>query len=206
MEIDVCANGPFVVNSYLVSNGKRCFLIDPGLQISPLLDKIEKNNLKLEAILATHGHIDHIDGVASVKKKFSAPFYVNMGDKDLIDTVSVQARMFGVPDPGNVSVDKELPSSGEIEIAGLKINLLYTPGHSKGSVSLYLESENVVFSGDALFNFSIGRTDLPGGNYEKLISSIRKKLFVLPDKTRVLSGHGPETTIGHEKKLNPFFN
>ena len=202
MEIFTLANGPFMVNTYLVVNGSRAFIIDPGSNIKPVLVKIESEKLELEAVIATHGHIDHIDGVNAVKKMFKVPFYVNDMDTELIQTVRMQARMFGVPDPGDISSDRNLPSSGEIEIAGLKLGLMHTPGHSKGSVSIMIE--DVIFSGDTLFNFSIGRTDLPGGDYEELITSIKSKILVMHDSTRVLSGHGPETTVGREKKMNPF--
>ncbi len=202
MDIFTLANGPFMVNTYLVVNDTRAFILDPGSNIKPILVKIESEKLTLEAIVATHGHIDHIDGVNTVKKKFKVPFYVNDMDTELIQTVRMQARMFGVPDPGDITADRNLPSSGEIEIAGLKLGLMHTPGHSKGSVSIMID--DVLFSGDTLFNFSIGRTDLPGGNYEELITSIKSKILVMPDSTRVLSGHGPETTVGREKKMNPF--
>jgi glyoxylase-like metal-dependent hydrolase (beta-lactamase superfamily II) len=121
---------------------------------------------------------------------------------DLLKSVKMQARMFGVPDPGSVIPDRNLPLSGEIKIAGLTLELYHTPGHSKGSVSIKID--DVLFSGDTLFNFSIGRSDLPGGNYIELISSIKNKILIMPDNTRVLSGHGPETTVGREKKMNPF--
>jgi hydroxyacylglutathione hydrolase len=204
IEITTLENGPFMVNSFLVTNKdtNNGIIIDPGANIQPLIIKITEENIKLEAIVGTHGHIDHIDGVNTVKNKFDVPFYLNEYDKDLADNIQVQAQMFGVSDPGKVIVDKNLPETGEIEFIGLKFQLLYTPGHSKGSVSLKLE--DIVFCGDVLFNMSIGRTDLPGGDYDTLISSIKKNLFPLSDATRILSGHGPETSIGIEKKVNPF--
>jgi len=204
MEIYTLANGPFMVNSYLVVNEKRAFIIDPGSGIKAILAKIESDNLELEAIVATHGHIDHIDGVNAVTKKFKVPFYVNSLDMELIETVQMQARMFGVPDPGKITPDRELPAGGDIEVAGLNLELFHTPGHSPGSISIKID--NVLFSGDALFNFSIGRTDLPGGSYPVLIESIKSKLLIMPDDTRVLSGHGPETTIGRERQMNPFLS
>jgi glyoxylase-like metal-dependent hydrolase (beta-lactamase superfamily II) len=202
MEIYTLPNGPFMVNSYLIVNDKKGIIIDPGSGIEPLIKKIKSEKIELEAILATHGHIDHIDGVNIIKKKFNANFYVNNLDANLINTVQVQARAFGVPDPGKIIPDRNLPFSGEMDLAGLTLQLLHTPGHSKGSVSIKID--NTLFSGDTLFNFSIGRTDLPGGNYEELISSIKNKILIFPDDTQVLSGHGPETTIGKEKKVNPF--
>ncbi|MCL1864750.1 MAG: MBL fold metallo-hydrolase [Spirochaetes bacterium] len=202
MEIYTLSNGPFMVNSYLIVNDKKGIIIDPGSGVEPFLKKIESEKIKLEAIIATHGHIDHIDGVNIIKKKFNVNFYASNLDSELINTVQTQARMFGVPNPGKIIPDRNLPLSGEINLAGLTLQLLHTPGHSKGSVSIKID--NILFSGDTLFNFSIGRTDLPGGNYEELISSIKNKILIFPDDTQVLSGHGPETTVGREKEINPF--
>jgi len=204
MEIYTLPNGPFMVNSYLIVNDKKGFFLDPGAGIKPLLVKAISDKIEIEAIIATHGHIDHIDGVNRVKEKFNVNFYANSLDMELIQTVQMQARMFGVPDPGQVIPDRNLPTSGEIQIAGLTLELYHTPGHSQGSISIRIG--DVLFSGDTLFNFSIGRTDLPGGNYEELISSIQNKILTLPAETRVLSGHGPETTVGKEKKMNPFLS
>jgi glyoxylase-like metal-dependent hydrolase (beta-lactamase superfamily II) len=155
-----------------------------------------------EAIVNTHGHIDHVAGVGPVKKKYGIPFYINRLDEPMLQSIPLQARMFGIPSPGIPVIDAELPLSGTIEIAGIPLVLLHTPGHSPGSLSLL--AGDTLFSGDALFNFSIGRTDLPGGDYEELITSIREMLFTLPEEVRVLPGHGPETSIGREKKFNPF--
>jgi len=205
MEIFRYENGPFMVNTYLVINKKsgQGFILDPGSHTDNLTKEINEQNCKIEAILATHGHIDHVAGVNTLKKEIEVPFYMNQMDKELADSIIAQAEMFGVKNPGPLVIDRDLPSSGTIEVAGFTLELLHTPGHSKGSVSIRIN--NVVFSGDALFNMSIGRTDLPGGNYEELITSIEEKLFALPDDTKVLSGHGPETSIGLEKSKNPFF-
>lgn len=202
MKVYTLPNGPFMVNSYLVANGKKAFIIDPGSGIKPILVKAESEKLHVEAIIATHGHIDHVDGVNRVKEKYKVPFYMNDLDMDLLKTLKMQARMFGVPDPGSVAPDRNLPLSGDIKVAGLTLELYHTPGHSQGSVSIKIE--DVLFSGDTLFNFSIGRSDLPGGNFIDLINSIKNKILIMPDDTRVLSGHGPETTVGREKKMNPF--
>jgi len=205
MNITVFENGPFLVNTYLVVNdGKKGFIIDPGSELHSLFDKVEQEDIELHAIVNTHGHIDHVAGVNTVKKKYNIPFYMNELDLPLLDSLQVQARMFGVPDPGYITIDNALPNSGEITIAGMEIKVLYTPGHSKGSVSLLIE--NAIFTGDVLFNFSIGRTDLPGGNYGELIRSVKEKIFVLPHETIVLPGHGPQTTVEREKRYNPFFN
>jgi hydroxyacylglutathione hydrolase len=205
MKIVVLQNGPFMVNSFLVVNEDTSsgIIIDPGNDMESLLEIVEKEKIALDGIIATHGHIDHIGGVNIVKERQKAPFYICDLDKELVESVSVQASMFGVNDPGRITIDKQLPSQGELKISGMDIKLLHTPGHSKGSVSLLIE--NTLFSGDTLFSMSIGRTDLPGGNYSELITSINEKIFTLPDNTRVLPGHGPETTVGNEKMMNPFF-
>ncbi|TAL30641.1 MAG: MBL fold metallo-hydrolase [Spirochaetes bacterium] len=205
MNIVTLENGPFQVNSYLLydMSARSGIIIDPGSSIQELLARIEKENIQLQAILCTHGHIDHVAGVNEVKARFGVPLWMNRGDSELLETLPQQARMFGVKNPGPVVIDVELPGEGAVEIGGITITLLRTPGHSPGSLSFVID--DTVFSGDTLFNFSIGRTDLPGGSYEALIASIENKLFALPDDTRVLSGHGPETTIGKEKEFNPFF-
>ncbi len=205
MKVLVHENGMFMVNSFLIINEENNsgFILDPGGNMDGILDHIDKEKINLEAILTTHGHIDHVEGVNKVQERFKVPFYANELDKELIESVTMQANMFGVPNPGNITIDKNLPENGSITVAGIKMDLMHTPGHSKGSVSIKID--DTVFVGDALFNMSIGRTDLPGGDYEELISSIKKELFTLPEETRVLSGHGPETTIGREKSMNPFF-
>lgn len=203
MNIFTFENGPFMVNTYLLVNGKACVVIDPGSEIDPMMKKISSEELVPEAILCTHGHIDHIAGVNTVRKKYDIPFYLNEQDALHVEQVSSMARMFGVDDPGKIELDENLPLSGELVFAGLTIQLIHTPGHSKGSVS-FMTDGNLI-SGDALFNLSIGRTDLPGGDYDELIDSIKNRIFTLPENTIVLPGHGPETTIGYEKRMNPFF-
>ena len=202
MQVYTLANGPFMVNSYMVVNNDKGIIIDPGSGIDPLLNKADSEGVTIEAVIATHGHIDHIDGVNRAKAKTGAPFYISALDTELVKNVQMQANMFGLTPVAAITTEKELPVSGDIKIAGLDCALFYTPGHSKGSVSILIE--DYLFSGDVLFSYSIGRTDLPGGDYSELINSIRKNLLIMPDETRVLSGHGPETTIGIEKKHNPF--
>jgi len=207
MEVICHENGPFCVNTYLVINEKTssAFIIDPGSKdISELIDIIKKNNYNLEAVVCTHAHIDHVAGVPYLIKKYKIPFYLCKLEEEIIKSLSIQARMFGVPDPGKLEINEIIPMHGNITFGGIDFTILHTPGHSPGSISLY--NGDTVFVGDALFNMSIGRTDLPGGNYIDLITSIRKKLFTLPENTRVLCGHGPETIMGIEKQMNPFFS
>ncbi len=202
MEIITHPNGPFMVNSYLIINGDEALILDPGSDVKPMIDHIKSNNINPQAILATHGHIDHVQGVNMFKEEFKIPFYMNSLDMPLLEGLSMQARMFGVKDPGEITVDRNLPLNGDKEFIGLKLEFFHTPGHSKGSVSIKID--DVIFAGDVLFQYSIGRTDLPGGSMKELLGSIRRQLFTLPDSTKVFPGHGPATTIGAEKRGNPF--
>ncbi len=202
MEVITHPNGPFMVNSYIIINGEKALIIDPGSDVRFIIEHIRSNNLRPEAILATHGHIDHVQGVNILKSEFEIPFYMNSLDNPLLEGLSMQAQMFGVKNPGKITVDHNLPLSGEKEFIGLKLKFFHTPGHSKGSVSIKIN--DVLFAGDVLFQYSIGRTDLPGGNMKELLGSIRKHLFTMPDSTKVFPGHGPTTTIGQEKRNNPF--
>jgi hydroxyacylglutathione hydrolase len=205
MEIAYLENGPFMVNSYLIyaKAGGQAVIIDPGSDINPLIEEVHAKNLLLQGILSTHGHLDHVAGVNRLKSSFNIPFYMNRNDSGLLQSIPSQSRIFGVENPGIPTVDEFLPDSGMLTVAGFELQLFHTPGHSPGSLSFLVDS--LLFSGDALFNFSIGRTDLPGGDYELLIRSIETKLFTLPDSTKVLPGHGPATTIQKEKNFNPFF-
>jgi glyoxylase-like metal-dependent hydrolase (beta-lactamase superfamily II) len=205
IDILVHENGQFMVNSYLIVNKitKECFFIDPAEELNPMLNKVERDGLKPVAILCTHGHMDHVEGVRSIKKRWEVPFYLNEKDWSLLPDVNAEeARAKGIPVLLPPPPDMKLPSEGTLELAGISITLLPTPGHTKGSVSFLVGK--VLFSGDTLMSLSIGRTDTPGSDHEELIDTIRDIFFVLPEDTQVLPGHGPFTTIEQEKKLNPF--
>ncbi len=184
-------------------------VIDPSCSTddeqNELADYIYSNKLKPRGVVATHGHFDHIPGVNFVIEEFEVPFIGNREDQFLVDFAPQQAAPFGFHFGEKPPVFNESLSNEEVLVKGdVNLNIFHVPGHSAGSIALYSPEGNFVVVGDVLFNGSIGRTDLPGGNYQTLIESIRTKLLVLPLDTKVLPGHGPETTIRKEKESNPF--
>jgi len=200
--------GPLQTNCYLFFNEKKeCLIIDPGGDGKKLISLLEQQHIKPLAILLTHAHFDHIGAVDDVRKQWSIPVYVHKNEKDWLSDSSLNGSQFFMA--GAVSVaepDKLIKGEGKLEIGEFSLQVYETPGHSPGSVSFYAQEAGIVFSGDALFAGSIGRTDLPGGNHEQLIKSIHNKLLNLPEETIVLSGHGPETSIEQEMESNPFLN
>ncbi len=206
MEIKKAVVGSFQENSWLVvhSKNREAILIDPGDDIHLIQELIEKSDSIPVAVLNTHGHLDHIGAVLRLSENYNIPFYLHPDDESLVKEYPAHAEMFGVPCHGVPEVDKYLEDQMTLNLAGLTIKVLHTPGHSPGSSSFLID--NHVFVGDALFAGSIGRVDLPGGDYPTLMKSIQKRLLTLPDETVVHSGHGPDTTIGQERKSNPFIH
>ncbi len=200
--------GPLEVNCYILGCEKtrEAIVIDAGGDSEKIVNFIEKNSLKLKYILCTHSHFDHISGNYDLKNATDAPIMIHKAEADSITNISASALMFGLNIKNSPPADILLEHGDNIQV-GEEIILatLHTPGHSAGSSSFILQGYPVVFVGDTLFAGSIGRTDLPGGDYNTLIDSVKKHLFVLPDETKAFPGHGPETTIGYEKKYNPFF-
>ncbi len=201
--------GPFEENTYILyDDSKQCVIIDPGCydtnEKRELADFIESAGLTPVKLLNTHAHIDHILGNNFVSGKYHLDLEMNRHDVKLLKAASTYGQLWGInaepsPEP------KILLEEGAVILFGnSKLEVLFTPGHSEGSISFYNRSDNFVIAGDVLFYGSIGRTDLPGGNFEILIRSIKEKLFPLGDDYKVYSGHGPETTIGFEKENNPF--
>lgn len=200
--------GPFEVNSYLIAclDTNKAAIIDyGGFNLSEVDDFLNKNNLHLEFLLLTHGHVDHISGANDLQKLKHMPIYMHKGDEFLVNMLEQQLILYDMP-PAKPPEKVNYVKNGEIiKLGNIEIRVLATPGHSLGSVCYYIPTESKVFVGDTIFSESIGRTDLPGGSFDQIMKSIKYQLLVLPDETEVFSGHGPVTTIGEEKLNNPFF-
>lgn len=204
MRFQKFVTGPFQTNSFLVfSEKKNAAIIDPATEATVFLKFIEKEKLSLKFILLTHAHLDHIGGVTWLKNKYDAPIVLHRDDAFQLDHAGDFARMLGLPAPAAFQPDLWLTDETEIKFEDFRLAVVPTPGHTPGSVC-FLTPE-LAFVGDTLFAQSIGRTDLPGGDYQQILNSIQEKLFTLPETTRVFPGHGAETTIQIEKMTNPFF-
>jgi hydroxyacylglutathione hydrolase len=198
--------GPLQCNCSIVGDEstREGMVIDPGDDIEQVIALIQKHKLQIKKIVVTHAHIDHVGGAMKLKKLTGAPVLLNQNDLALLKMLDVQATWIGVAPPGEVQVDVT-PSAGEtIEAGSLKANVLHTPGHTEGSICLYFEPQKKLIAGDTLFAGSIGRTDLPGGSYKKILNSLHETVLALPDDTIVVPGHGPMTSIGEERQTNPF--
>ena len=179
-------------------------VVDPGAEIARILSVLAKHNLNLQQIVVTHAHIDHIAGALALKEATGAPILYSEADLPLVAIIEEQAGWLGVPTP-EVKAPDHSPADTEILTFGNAVaQILHTPGHTQGSLCLYLPQNGLLLAGDTLFAGSVGRTDLPGGDHRQLIASIRERLLPLPDATVVVPGHGGETTIGEERATNPF--
>jgi hydroxyacylglutathione hydrolase len=183
---------------------REAFLIDPGDEPGIILAEIERLKVTVKAILITHAHLDHVGALAETKEALNVPAYMHPGEQALYDSIDKQAAMFNLPAPRKTAIDHALAEGMKLELGKYTFHALETPGHSPASISFYIPAANRVIAGDTLFRRSIGRTDLPGGNLERLLKSIKTKLLTLPPDTEVYPGHGPETTIADEARHNPF--
>ena len=179
-------------------------VVDPGDNIPEILSRLQKHGLTLRQIIVTHAHIDHVGGAALLRKSTGAPVVMNQRDLELLAMMDMQAGWLGVPTPQVAPPDASAEDGLTVGLATLPAQVLHTPGHTPGSICLLLPDHDLLLAGDTLFAGSIGRTDLPGGDGRQILRSLRERLLVLPDATRVLPGHGPETTIGEERQSNPF--
>jgi hydroxyacylglutathione hydrolase len=183
---------------------REAIVVDPGDDIPRIMALLAKHSLTVKQIIITHAHIDHIAGAHRLKRLTGAPILYNQNDLPLVKMMDVQATWLGIPTPTVENPDDTLDDGKLIVITGLSGSILHTPGHTEGSVCLYLPAQTLLLAGDTLFAGSVGRTDLPGGNTQKLLTSIHDRLLTLPDEVTVIPGHGPRTTIGSERDSNPF--
>ena len=183
---------------------REAIVVDPGDDIAEIRGVLAEHGLRVTAIVITHAHIDHIGGAQKLKAATGAPVWMNACDQELYDHIDAQAAWLGMPAPERAAIDAPARDGDRLVLGGADFHVLHTPGHTQGSICLWIPAENKLVAGDTLFRDSIGRTDLPGGDGRQILRSIRAKLLPLPDETEVIPGHGPLTNIGREKEHNFF--
>ncbi len=203
---EILAVGPLQCNCSVIADesSREAMVIDPGDDIDDILAIINKHRLTVKQIVITHAHIDHVGGAMKLKKLTNAPILLNQNDSALLKMLDVQAAWLGMATPGPVQIDASLGNGDKITVGSLVAQVLHTPGHTEGSICLYFAPEQKLIAGDTLFAGSIGRTDLPGGSYKKIIESLQERVLTLPDDTIVIPGHGELTQVGKERESNPF--
>jgi hydroxyacylglutathione hydrolase len=198
--------GPLACNCTILGDEEahEAIVVDPGDEVSRIHHRLTELGLQLKQILITHAHIDHVGGALKLKRLTGAPIFLNDRDLPLLKMMQMQAAWLGLATPETAPPDEALAEGQLVGLARFPAQVLHTPGHTQGSVCLHFAPLQLLLAGDTLFAGSIGRTDLPGGDYGQIIDSIHSRLLALSDETRVLPGHGPATTIGQERQNNPF--
>ena len=209
MDIKSFVFNPFYENTYIVSStAGNAYIFDPGCyedyEVKELVDYVEKQGLSIKAIVNTHCHIDHVLGNWILKNKFNVPLIIPKNEDEVYRAVVAYAPQWGIAAYQHADVDQYLEEKQPLTLDEITFEVIEVPGHSPGHLVFYEKNKGIMIGGDVLFRESIGRTDLPGGDHNALLTNIRQKIYVLPEDVTVLPGHGPETTIGHEKKFNPF--
>jgi glyoxylase-like metal-dependent hydrolase (beta-lactamase superfamily II) len=179
-------------------------VVDPGDDVEHVLAIVQKHGLTVKQIVITHAHIDHVGGAMKLKRATAAPILLNQNDNALVKMLEVQAAWVGMRPTGEVTIDASLATGDQVQAGNVTGTVMHTPGHTEGSICLYFPAQQKLIAGDTLFAGSIGRTDLPGGSFKKILDSLKGTLMSLPDETVVVPGHGPLTTIGEERESNPF--
>lgn len=208
MIFDTVVVGALGVNCFILGceATREGIVVDPGDEVDRILACVEQHGLKLIAIVNTHGHFDHIGGNGALKRHCAIPLYIHQADAPMLGRVAQVAGMYGLPGENSPEADGFLEDGMLLSFGNCQLRVIHTPGHTPGGCCLYLEQERKLISGDTLFADGVGRTDLPGGSHAQLVQSIRERLFCLPDQVQVYPGHGPATTIGHEKRHNPYLD
>jgi glyoxylase-like metal-dependent hydrolase (beta-lactamase superfamily II) len=198
--------GPLGCNCSIIGDetSHEAMVIDPGDEVDAILARLARHSLVLKHIVVTHCHVDHIGGANKLKAATGAPILLNKQDHGLLKLVDAQASWLGMEPPGAIIVDAGLNHGDKVVVGNIEGQVLHTPGHSEGSVCLYFESQKKLIAGDTLFAGGIGRTDLPGGDFDKIMASLHTSVLTLPDEVEVVPGHGPLTTIAAERESNPF--
>jgi hydroxyacylglutathione hydrolase len=203
---DSLETGPLLTNCYIVgdSESKIGAVVDPGGHVGAIVSALDRHKLKCKYIINTHSHFDHVGGNNDLSKETGAEILIHPSEAGMLTQLSEQGRIFGIAVENSPAANRTINEGDTIELGAITLEVLHTPGHSPGSISLVIKDEGKILVGDLVFQGSVGRTDLPGGSMDKLVTNVKEKIFIFPDDTKLFPGHGPATNVGVEKRTNPF--